>query len=93
MSENIRIGDCVSRDILVGATLLHLVCTSLRIQSNLNKLAEWCEANALKLNAGKFKSITFSSSLYPVEFLYLLEGVILDRVDSISVLGVCEEYV
>jgi hypothetical protein len=29
----------------------------LKIQSDLNRLAEWCEANALELNVGKWKSM------------------------------------
>jgi hypothetical protein len=40
----------------------------LSIQNNLNRLAEWCEANALELNVGKCKSITFSRLRYPIEF-------------------------
>jgi hypothetical protein len=32
----------------------------LRIQDDLNRLGEWCEANALELNVVKCKSITFS---------------------------------
>jgi hypothetical protein len=60
----------------------------LKIQSDLNRLAEWCEANALKLIVGKCKSITFSILRHPIEFLYMLGGIILDRVDSINDLGV-----
>jgi hypothetical protein len=60
----------------------------LKIQYDLNRLAEWCEANALELNVGKCKSITFSRLLHPIEFSYMLGGIILDRVDSINDLGV-----
>jgi hypothetical protein len=59
----------------------------LKIQIGLNKLAGWCETNALELNVGKCKSITFSRLHHPVEFPYMLGGAILDRVDSISDLG------
>jgi hypothetical protein len=59
-----------------------------RIQDDLNRLAEWCEANALELNVGKCKSITFSRLRHPIEFLYMLDGNILDRVDSINDLRV-----
>jgi hypothetical protein len=54
----------------------------------LNILAEWCEANALELNIGKCKSITFSRLRHPIEFSYMLGGNILDRVDSINDLEV-----
>jgi hypothetical protein len=60
----------------------------LRIQDDLNRLAEWCDANALELNVGKCKSITFSKLCHPIEFSYMLGGNILDRVDSINDLGV-----
>jgi hypothetical protein len=60
----------------------------LKIQSDLNRLAEECEANALEMNVGKYKSITFSRLRHPVEFLYMLGGVILDRVDSLNDFGV-----
>jgi hypothetical protein len=57
----------------------------LEIQSDLNRLVEWCEANALELNVGKCKSITFSRLRHPIEFSYMLGGIALDRVDSIRV--------
>jgi hypothetical protein len=49
----------------------------LKIQNDSNRLDEWCKANALELNVGKYKSITFSRL-----------GIILDRVDSKNDLGV-----
>jgi hypothetical protein len=42
----------------------------------------------LKLSVGKCKSITFSRLRHPIEFSYMLGGIILDRVDSINDLGV-----
>jgi hypothetical protein len=57
-------------------------------QSDSNRPAEWCEANALELNVGKYKSITFSRVRHPIEFSYMLGGIILGRVDSINDLGV-----
>jgi hypothetical protein len=59
----------------------------LKIQSNLNRPVERCETNALELNVGKCKSITFSRLRHPIEFSYMLGGIILDRVDSINDLG------
>jgi hypothetical protein len=60
----------------------------LKIQNDLNRLAERCKANALKLNVGKFKSLTFSRLRHPIEFLYMLGCIILDCVDSINDLRV-----
>jgi hypothetical protein len=42
----------------------------------------------MELNVGKCKSITFSRLRHPIEFSYMLGGIILDRVDSINDLGV-----
>jgi hypothetical protein len=39
----------------------------LKIKSDLNKLSEWCDRNALLVNVGKCKTITFSRSRPPVE--------------------------
>jgi hypothetical protein len=44
----------------------------LKIQSDLNRLAEWCEANASELKVGKCKSITFSRLRHLIEFSYML---------------------
>jgi hypothetical protein len=44
---------------------------------------EWYEANASELNViSKCKSIMISRLRYPIEFSYMLSGIILDRVDS-----------
>jgi hypothetical protein len=101
--QRVRMGDCVSRDILVTSGVLQgshlgplcfiwfvneiarifrhvrvlfyaddmkmfLPVRGLRIQDKLNRLAEWCEANALELNVGKGKLITFSRLRHPIEF-------------------------
>jgi hypothetical protein len=60
----------------------------LKIQSNPNRLVDCGGANSLELNVGKCKSITFSRLCHPVDFFYMLAGIILDRVDSITDLGV-----
>jgi hypothetical protein len=42
----------------------------------------------LELNVGKCKSITFSRLRHPLKFSYMLGGIILDHVDSITDLEV-----
>jgi hypothetical protein len=116
--QRIRMGDCVSRDILVTLGVpqgcyLDSLCFILFVNdiaqifeyvracftqvspcswsSGLHEnseLVDWCGANSLKLNVGKCKSITLSRLRHPVEFSYMLEGIILDRVDSITDLEV-----
>jgi hypothetical protein len=56
----------------------------LNIHDDFNRLAEWCEANALELNVGECKSIPFSRLHHPIEVSYMLGGIILDRIDSIN---------
>jgi hypothetical protein len=56
----------------------------MKIQSDLNKLSEWCERNSLFLNVDKCKTITFSKTCYA----YMLAGTVLDQVSSITDLGV-----
>jgi hypothetical protein len=55
----------------------------MKIQSDLNKLSEWCDSNSLFLNVDNI-----SRTRYPVEFAYMLAGTVLDRVISIIDLGV-----
>jgi hypothetical protein len=43
----------------------------MKIQSDLNKLSEWCDRNSLLLNFGKCKTISFARSHHPVKFLYM----------------------
>jgi hypothetical protein len=60
----------------------------MKIQSDLNKLSDWCERNSLFLNVDKCKTITFSRTRYPVEFAYMMARTVLHRVSSINDLGV-----
>jgi hypothetical protein len=60
----------------------------LKVQSDLNRLVDWCGANSFELDVGECKSIIFSRICYPVEFPYMLGGIILDRVDYITDLEV-----
>jgi Reverse transcriptase (RNA-dependent DNA polymerase) len=60
----------------------------LKIQSDLDRLAQWCSENELPLNVSKCKSITFTRSFNPTRFLYAIGSSTLERVDSITDLGV-----
>jgi hypothetical protein len=60
----------------------------LKIQSDLNKLSEWCDRNSLLLNVAKCWIITFARPRHPVGFSYILGGSVLDRVSSINDFGV-----
>jgi Reverse transcriptase (RNA-dependent DNA polymerase) len=60
----------------------------LKIQSDLDRLAQWCNDNALPLNVGKCKTITFTRNIAPVRFDYKIGSSTLERVESITDLGV-----
>jgi Reverse transcriptase (RNA-dependent DNA polymerase) len=60
----------------------------LKIQSNLDRLAQWCDDNALPLNVSKCKIMSFTRSFSPVRFSYTIGSSTLERVVSITDLGV-----
>jgi hypothetical protein len=51
----------------------------LKIQSDLNRLVDWCRVNLMEL-----------MSSHPVEFPYILRSIILEPIDSITDLGGCD---
>jgi hypothetical protein len=59
----------------------------MQIQVDPNKLSEWCERNSLYLNVDKCKTVTFSRTGFPVEFVYMLARTVLHRVSFINDLG------
>jgi Reverse transcriptase (RNA-dependent DNA polymerase) len=60
----------------------------LKIQSDLDRLTAWCEDNMLPLNVNKCKTLTFTRSFHPIIASYVLDGKILERVCSMTDLGV-----
>jgi hypothetical protein len=60
----------------------------LKLQNDLDRLARWCDKNALPLNVCKSKIISFNRSLSPVRFAYTIGSSTLERVVSITDLGV-----
>jgi hypothetical protein len=60
----------------------------LKIQSDLDRLTAWCEDNMLPLNFNKCKTQTFTRSFYPIIVSYVLNGKILERMCSMTDLGV-----
>jgi Reverse transcriptase (RNA-dependent DNA polymerase) len=57
-------------------------------QLELDKFAQWCTDNKLKLNISKCKFISFSRSKTIHHFVYNLSGCVLDNTDTINDLGV-----
>jgi hypothetical protein len=57
-------------------------------QRVLDRLGEWCRSNNFDLNAGKCKSISYRRNMWPIEFVYSINGTALERVDEIKDLGV-----
>jgi hypothetical protein len=60
----------------------------LKIQSDFDRLTEWCVENSLPLNVNKCKILTFTRSFTPVTVSHVLNGIVLKRVNTITDLGV-----
>jgi hypothetical protein len=60
-------------------------------QKDLNRLSELCRSNKFDLNAVKCKSISFRRNLWPIEFVYSIYVMALERVVEIKDLGVFTE--
>lgn len=58
------------------------------LQPDLDRLANWCNINLLKLNPKKCKHISFYKTMNPVLHTYFLENERLETVDTIKDLGV-----
>lgn len=58
------------------------------LQSDLDKLSEWCRVNRLMLNVQKCSVISFTRSPFKVNFDYYICGKLLKRVESVKDLGV-----
>jgi hypothetical protein len=60
----------------------------LKIQSDLDRLTEWCIGNSLPLNVNKCKTLAFTRAFSPVSVSYVLNGIVLERVNTTTDLGV-----
>jgi hypothetical protein len=60
----------------------------IRAQTELDKFSQWCSDNKMSLNLSKCKTISFTRSTTVHNFDYRLSGSTLDRVETITDLGV-----
>ena len=58
------------------------------LQSDLDRFVEWCNLNYLKINVSKCKVVGFYKCLHPLRLEYSINSIAIDRVSSISDLGV-----
>lgn len=61
----------------------------LNLQSNLNKVNQWCDLNKLKLNVSKCKIVTFTRKIIPIMYNYSINNDLLTRCMEIRDLGIC----
>ena len=61
------------------------------LQHQLNKFAEWCEADRMTLNPHKCSVISFTRKHNPIVFEYALDGVPIPRVSCQKDLGVLRD--
>lgn len=60
----------------------------IKLQSNLDKISDWCIENSLPLNVTKCSVLTFSKKVFPVWFDYHIHNITLSRPDTVKDLGV-----
>lgn len=88
------IGNNLSSKILLFAddVKLYRTVTSLEdcisLQIDLDRIAEWCEANVLYLNIDKCRFISFSNKTHKIQYVYKLNTINLNKTESIKDLGV-----
>ena len=58
------------------------------LQNHLDKLNVWCKKWGMGFNPPKCKCMTFARTLNKVNFVYSLDGCILEKVESFNDLGV-----
>lgn len=58
------------------------------LQSELDKVQNWCNFNNLNLNAAKCKIVTYTKKQSRYEHNYNIDGTVLDRQNSIKDLGI-----
>lgn len=74
--------------------LFHTICSisdAIKLQRDIDALAEWARQNKLKLNIKKCKSMSFQNSSNSIVFDYFVNESLLERVNEISDLGVIFE--
>lgn len=58
------------------------------LQSDLDRLVNWCDSNYLKLNVNKCKTVSFYKTANPITTAYSINNVHLESVSSFNDLGV-----
>ena len=64
----------------------------IKLQSDLDRLDEWCEINAMDLNILKCHTITFTRKINRIDFKYNIKGTPLSQVSSVRDLGVIVDF-
>lgn len=59
-----------------------------KLQNDVNTIQNWCTSNKLNLNISKCKVVTFTKKHSGIQFLYDIDGNILERTNSIKDLGI-----
>lgn len=66
------------------------IADAMRLQTDIDRINEWCKANGLMFSISKCSCISFSKK-EPVNFEYTIGGELLNRVEVIKDLGVTYE--
>ena len=68
--------------------IIQCISDCLRLQSDLNRLFEWCSTWKIHLNLTKCNFICFSNKRNKIDFVYRLGDHVIEKVDVIKDLGV-----
>ena len=68
--------------------IIHCIADCLRLQSDLNRLYEWCSTWKIYLNLDKCNFISFSNKRNKVDFVYRFGDHVIEKVDTIKDLGI-----
>ena len=78
---------CYADDLKCYLTI-SLLEDCIKLQSDLDRLDEWCEINAMDLNILKCHTITFTRKINRIDFRYNIKETPLSQVSSVRDLGV-----
>lgn len=62
------------------------------LQTQINRIQEWCVTNNLHLNISKCKVVTYTKKLQPVIYPYICNGILFNRCTSTTDLGINFDY-
>jgi hypothetical protein len=86
--EDLSVSCLLYADDMKIFTSIREVGDCVRLQDNIDLIPTWCIRNSLQLNIAKCVVMTLSNKKQKIEFDYNINGVVLERPELVSDLGV-----